>query len=79
MMVSEIRRLAENHSLEDLQKGADSFERERFNALNVKGSDEGDILSNYLAALYVKEHMAQGQSLTEAIRHYSSRVRSILS
>lgn len=79
MMISEIRRLAENHSLEDLQKGADAFESDRLNALNVKGSDEGEVLSNYLGALYVKEQMTQGQSLNEAIRHYSSRVRSILS
>lgn len=79
MIVSEIRRLAEKHSLEELQSAADEFEKSRQNLLQVKGKDDGEIMSNYLAAAFVREQMNQGLSLNEAVRQYSARVRSILS
>jgi hypothetical protein len=79
MKLPVIRALAQNHSLEEIEKAAGLFETERRNPLNVTGDDEGEILTHHLMAMEIRKKMEkQGLSLNDAIREHSNRIKKII-
>ena len=42
---------------------------------SVEGADEGEKLTNLLAALYVLDWVQQGADFDTALRHYSTQIR----
>ena len=76
MKIPVIKKLAEEHNLEELQAAEEALYNEEVPAIEVKGDDEGEQLTHVLAALYIKEHMAeQGSDLKTALRAYTVKVR----
>ncbi|MDB4161248.1 hypothetical protein N9772_02645 [Bacteroidia bacterium] len=76
MKIPVIKKLAEAHSLEELQTAEEALYNEEVPAIEVKGDDEGEQLTHVLAAVYIKEHMTQyGSDLKTALRAYTVKVR----
>ena len=76
MKIPVIKKLAEAHSLEELQVAEEALYNEEVPAIEVKGDDEGEQLTHVLAAVYIKEHMAEHDSdLKTALRAYTVKVR----
>jgi|TARA_B110000902_G_scaffold137162_1_gene158736 hypothetical protein len=76
MKIPVIKKLAEAHSLEELQAAEEALYNEEVPAIEVKGDDEGEQLTHVLAAVYIKEHMAEhGSDLKTALRAYTVKVR----
>ena len=78
MILAVVRELVGKHSKAELDEAISKFEADLTNDLNVAGSDDGEKLSNLLAASGIKARMDKGMSLNDAIREHSQRVRSIL-
>jgi len=77
MKVSEIKRLAENHSQEELQAAAEALENEQPPAIEVNGVDEGEQLTHCLGALDCHQIMEEeGTDMKAAVRKFSQRVRN---
>lgn len=77
MLVAVVKDLATRYTVDELKRATEAFEKNRENTLNVDGGDEGEKLSNLLAAIEVRTKMDQGVALNEALRHFSQRVRSV--
>lgn len=76
MKIPVIKKLAEAHSLEELKAAEEALYNEEVPAIEVKGDDEGEQLTHVLAAVYIKEHMAEhGSDLKTALRAYTVKVR----
>ena len=78
MNVPVVRKLAQERTHQEIDEAIEVFERDRKNILNVPGGDEGEILSNLLAAQFVLHRMQCGMELNSALREYGQRVKSIL-
>lgn len=78
MDIKEIKRLAQTHSVAELESMASTIED---TGLPPEGStkEAGECLSDVLQALEVRRLMEQGSPLVEAVRHFSARVRQTLS
>ena len=76
MKIASIKKLVNQYTLSELQKAEECF-YEEMKTLNIEieGEDEGEKLTHVLAAIEIKEDMAQGARLNEAIRNFSQRVR----
>lgn len=79
MQIPEIKRLAENHSIDEISAAIEAYENENTPAIEVKGEDDGDRLTNLLGAREVLENMeAEGTPLKDALRKFTRRVRDSL-
>ena len=76
MNLAAVRTLVETYTNHDLQQAeAQLLEGEPL-AIDVQGEDEGEQLTHILAALWVRQHMAEtGDALPLAMRAYTQRVR----
>ena len=76
MNLAAVRTLVETYTKHDLQQAeAQLLEGEPL-AIDVQGEDEGEQLTHILAALWVRQHMAEtGDALPLAMRAYTQRVR----
>jgi hypothetical protein len=80
MKIPVIKKLAETHSLKELQAAEEALYNEETLAIEVMGDDEGEQLTHLLAAVYIKEHMAEnGSELKAALRAYTVKVRNSIS
>jgi hypothetical protein len=80
MKIPVIKKLAETHSLKELQAAEEALYNEETLAIEVMGDDEGEQLTHVLAAVYIKEHMAEnGSELKAALRAYTVKVRNSIS
>ncbi len=80
MKIPVIKKLAETHSLKELQAAEEALYNEEMLAIEVMGDDEGEQLTHVLAAVYIKEHMAEnGSELKAALRAYTVKVRNSIS
>ena len=79
MIVATVRRLAETRTKAELDDAIARFEASRENTLEVDGADDGEKLSNLLAAAAIRARMDKGMALNEALREHSARVRGVLS
>lgn len=77
MIVSVVKDLVTRHTKAELEQAVAAFETNRQNILNVEGPDDGEKLSNLLAAAEVRSRMDQGMALNDALRDFGGRVRSI--
>ncbi|MEW6057854.1 MAG: hypothetical protein AB1540_14700 [Bdellovibrionota bacterium] len=78
MMVNVVKELVARHSKAELEKAASLFESRRENLLGVEGKDDGEKLSNLLAAIEIRSQVDQGASVNDALRAFSQRIRSVL-
>lgn len=79
MILNVVKDLVSKHSKDEIDRAITAFETKRENLLNVEGPDDGEKLSNLLAASEVRARMDNGMPLNEAVRDFSQRVRSVLS
>jgi hypothetical protein len=78
MKIPVIRDLAAKHDFDTLIEAAQKFELNRENSLQVKGDDEGEILTHILLAARIREKMNQGIALNDAIRDESRAIQNLL-
>ena len=77
MKISEIKRLIESHSIEELKTAEDSLLNEALPEIEIYGEDEGEQLTHIMASIWCKEYINQnGVEIKNAMRQYTSRVRS---
>ncbi|MCX7743804.1 MAG: hypothetical protein N2167_04475 [Flavobacteriales bacterium] len=76
MKIPAIKKLVEQADMESLRQAEQSLYDEQPLPIEVDGEDEGEKLTHVLAAIYIKERMAQGDDFTTALRAYSQRVRN---
>ncbi|MFZ9519908.1 MAG: DUF6952 family protein [Silvanigrellaceae bacterium] len=78
MDVKALRELAQNYSIEQLNGFITELENTGKCSCSAK-EDPGDVMSDLLQAIEVRQAVDAGQSLQEAVRDFSKRVRSVLS
>ena len=77
MKMATIKTLVEMYSLEQLTLAEEALLNEQRPAIEVEGHDDGEQLTHVLAAIEIKNDMADnGSDLRTAIRNYSLRVRN---
>jgi hypothetical protein len=78
MNVPIVRKLALESSRAQIDEAVTAFEKTRANLLQAEGANDGEIMSNLLAAQFVRHRMDNGMELNAALREYGQRVKSIL-
>lgn len=78
MDLKAIKELAQQYTQEQLNEFASELEATGQCKCSEK-SDSGEVMSDLLQALEVRKAMDNGQSLQEAVRDFSRRVRTVLS
>ena len=73
-----IKELAEKYSSHELRGFADELEATGTCLAAIQKPDPGDMLSDLLQAAEVRKISEGGQSLQEAVRAFSKRVRNVL-
>ena len=80
MKIPVIKKLAEAYSLADLRAAEEALYNEETPAVEIIGDDEGEQLTHVIAAVFIKEHMADNKSdLKTALREYTLKVRNSIS
>lgn len=80
MQIPVIKKIAEQYSLEELQKAENDLMEEKPIAIEVEGEDEGEQLTHIIAAIWVIEEMEkEGIPLNKAVRNYTVKVRKSIS
>jgi len=76
-----IKELANKYSVEQLNGFANELENTEKTSCPecLNKTDLGEIMSDFLQAIEVKELIASGLPLNEAVREFSKRVRGVLS
>lgn len=78
MNVPVVRRLALEHSREVIDGAVTDFAKDRTNLLGCAGVDDGEVMSNLLAAQFVRHRLDNGMDVNGALREYGQRVKSIM-
>jgi hypothetical protein len=78
MDIKALRELAQTYTVEQLNAFVEELESKGSCACSQK-PDAGEIMTDLLQAIEVRQAVDQGQSIQEAIRDFSKRVRSVLS
>ena len=78
MNVPVVRKLALDHSKEAIDAAVNDFVKDRTNPLGCEGANEGEIMSNLLAAQFVRHRLDNGMDVNGALREYGQRVKSIM-
>ncbi|MCA9573710.1 MAG: hypothetical protein KC656_38020 [Myxococcales bacterium] len=78
MKASVIRKLAKEHTLEELEAGAESIAENETDTLGVEGDDLGEKLTHVMLAIRIVSRMNAGEDLKDAFRAEMSAVREIL-
>jgi hypothetical protein len=71
-----IRELAHGHTLEELVAAENALLEGKPTPFEVKGTDEGEMLTHLLGAQDVRKRMAAGADFNTALREFSQRVRN---
>ncbi len=80
MKIPVIKKLAEAHSASELRAAEEALYNEETPAIEIIGDDEGEQLTHVIAALFIKEYMADYKSdLKTALREYTLKVRNSIS
>jgi hypothetical protein len=80
MKIPVIRKLVENHSLEELQAAEEALAEERSPMIAIDGADEGEQLTHAFAAIFVIRKMNEtGCDFKTALREYTAKVRESIS
>jgi hypothetical protein len=78
MNVPVVKKLASECSRTQIDEAVLAFEKNRSNLLSVEGNDDGEKMSNLLAAQFVRHRMDNGMELNLALREYGQRVKGIM-
>jgi hypothetical protein len=78
MNVPVVRKLALENTREAIDTAVTDFAKNRINLLGCEGKDDGEIMSNLLAAQFVRHRLDNGLDVNAALREYGQRVKSIL-
>jgi hypothetical protein len=73
-----VRKLAERHSLAELEAAAEALSEEQPAAIEVEGEDDGERLTHLLLAARIRRRMDEGLPLKEAFREQMGQVRALL-
>ena len=80
MQLPVIRSIVEQFSLEQLTAAENALLEGEALAITIPGADEGEQLTHVLAAIWIKQHMAEtGADAALATRTYAQRVRNSIS
>jgi hypothetical protein len=80
MNTPEVKRLASEHTLEELKNAENALLEEAPLPFQVNGADQGEQLTHILSAIWVLEQMRDQQiELSLAIRELTKKVRSSIS
>jgi hypothetical protein len=80
MNLSEIKRLVNDASLENLKASEEALYNEESLPIEVNGVDEGEKLTHVLAAIWIKNEMDKtGEPLPKVLRNYTAKVRKSIS
>ena len=80
MQISEIKRLAETYSLEQLSKAEEAIIEEQKPEIEIHGEDEGEMLTHIMAATWIKTDMIKnGTDVRTSLRNYTQKVRKSIS
>ena len=80
MKIPVIKQLVNAYTDEQLEKAELALLQEGELEIDIAGEDEGEQLTNVMAAKWIKEEMTQRSSdLNTAIRAYSQKVRNSIS
>jgi hypothetical protein len=77
MKIPAIRKLVDHFSAAELQAAEKALYDEKPLPIEVEGEDEGEQLTHIIAALWIKNDMAQNNTeLGKSLRNYTRKVRS---
>ena len=77
MKIPVIKKITEAYTLEQLQAAEMALYEEQTLEIEIEGEDEGEQLTHVLAAIFIKEHIAENDSdLKTALREYTLKVRN---
>jgi hypothetical protein len=80
MKIPAIKSLVENVSLTDLKNAEEALLNEQPVSIAIEGADEGEQLTHVLAAIWIKEYMAEHNAdYKTALRAYTEKVRNSIS
>jgi len=78
MILPVIRDLATKYTSEELNRAALQFEEKGENTYEVKGKDEGEVLTNLLMAAEIRVKVEAGTPLADAVRDFTRMVQTIV-
>ena len=78
MDIKALRELAQTYTIDQLNGFIDELENTGKCSCSTK-NDPGDIMTDLLQAIEVRQSLDLGQNIQDAIREFSKRVRSVLS
>ena len=76
MKIPVIKKLVDSFTLDELAQAETAIYAEQQPAIEVEGEDEGEQLTHIIAAMWIKNDMAeQGTDLKTSLRTYTQKVR----
>jgi hypothetical protein len=76
MKIPVIKKLVESFTIDELAQAEAAIYEEQAPAIEVEGEDEGEQLTHIIAAMWIKNDMAeQGTDLKTSLRTYTQKVR----
>ncbi len=76
MKIPVIKKLVDSFTLDELAQAEAAIYAEQQPAIEVEGEDEGEQLTHIIAAMWIKNDMAeQGTDLKTSLRTYTQKVR----
>lgn len=80
MKIPVIKKLVENHSVQELMAAEEDLVEERSPSIEIEGEDEGEQLTHVFAAIFIHEKMEkEGKDFKASLREYTSKVRTSIS
>lgn len=80
MQIPVIKKLVENHSVEELTNAENALMEEQPLPIEVEGEDDGEVLTHIIAAVWILERMESHElPFAKALREYTQKVRTSIS
>ena len=80
MQIPVIKKLVENHSVEELEQAEMCLMEEQELPFEVEGKDDGEVLTHLIAAVWIIEKMETDDiPFPKALRAYTEKVRTSIS
>ncbi|HEX8548789.1 MAG TPA: hypothetical protein VF691_17625 [Cytophagaceae bacterium] len=80
MKIPAIKKLVESYTIAQLKTAEENLLEEENMGIEVEGSDEGEILTHIIAAVWILEEMkSKDLEFKEALREYTKKVRESIS
>lgn len=77
MKIPAIKKLVEQHEVNELEAAEEQLMEEQTPEITIEGADEGEQLTHVIAAIWIKNKMNEdGDEFKVALRSYTQRVRN---